>query len=172
MQNILLQVLIGLGVLLLGVTTGLWFWRQVVEMRMRETLGSSGSKVRAVASEKAQILTFLEQQKMARTTKQKTAAKLRETIKQRAADVAEARARDFCVLQQIGEPSKDKECFGAMLTLQPGAQPGKDIPAALTNVDHLCVIWAESEAAARRQMDIYFADKGPFRPTAFHRREG
>lgn len=168
MQNILIQILIGFSVLLLLCTIVLWFWRQMVEFRMRDALGSSGHKVRAIASEKTQVLSFLEQQKLTRGSKQLMAAKLREVITQRHQEIKEARQRDFYVLHQLGEPAKDKEEFGATLMVAGAGDHG--LSPALAGVDHLCVIWADSDATARRQLDMQFNDKGPFRPSSFHRR--
>lgn len=168
LQNILIQVLIGFSVLLLLCTIVLWFWRQMVEFRMRDALGSSGNKVRAVASEKTQVLSFLEQQKLARVSKQMMAGKLREGIAQRHQEIKEARERNFYVLHQLGEPAKDKEEFGATLLINGAGDHG--LSPALVGVDHLCVIWADSDATARRQLDMQFNDKGAFRPSSFHRR--
>ncbi|MBB6251641.1 hypothetical protein [Nitrospirillum iridis] len=165
----LIQILMGFSVLLLLAAIMLWLWRQTVELRLRKALGSSTDKVRAVSNEKTQVLSFLEQQRMALGAKRADAAKMRAAIAHLRVDNNEMRVRDFFILHQMGEPSKDKEEYACTLLPSPSVDPGRELPPPLRGVDHRGSIWAESEAAARRQLDMYFPEKGPLRPSSFRR---
>ncbi|WP_044559294.1 hypothetical protein [Azospirillum sp. B4] len=165
----LIQILMGFSVLLMLAAILLWLWRQTVEMRLRKSLGSSTDKMRAVSNEKTQVLSFLEQQRMALGHKRGEAARMRAAIAQLRVDNNDMRARDFYVLHQIGEPSKDKEEYACGLMPTGMAEPGRELPPPLRGVDHRGSIWAESEAAARRQLEMHFPEKGPLRPTGFRR---
>ncbi|TWB20742.1 hypothetical protein FBZ89_106145 [Nitrospirillum amazonense] len=165
----LIQILMGFSALLLLAAILLWLWRQTVELRLRKSLGSSTDKMRAVSNEKTQVLSFLEQQRMALGSKRSDAAKMRMAISQLRIDNNDMRARDFYVLHQIGEPSKDKEEYACTLMPSATVEPGRELPAALRGIDHRGSIWAESEAAARRQIEMHFPEKGPLRPTGFRR---
>lgn len=165
----LIQILMGFSALLMLAAIMLWLWRQTVELRLRKALGSSTDKMRAVSNEKTQVLSFLEQQRMALGVKRAEAAKMRAAISQLRIDNNDMRVRDFYVLHQIGEPSKDKEEYACNLLPSPSVDPGRELPAPLRGIDHRSSIWAESEAAARRQLDMHFPEKGPLRPAGFRR---
>ncbi|MDE1145708.1 MAG: hypothetical protein PW843_03705 [Azospirillaceae bacterium] len=165
----LIQVLLGFSVLLLVAAILLWLWRQSVEFRLRKSLGSSTDKMRAASNEKTQVLSFLEQQRMALNAKRAEVAKLRAAIGQLRADNHDMRIRNFYILHQMGEPSKDKEEYACNLNPSLTVEPGRELPSPLRGVDHRGTVWAESEAAARRQLDMHYPEKGPLRPVGFRR---
>ncbi|HYE48534.1 MAG TPA: hypothetical protein VEB20_03015 [Azospirillaceae bacterium] len=164
------ELLLASGAVGLMFIAFLWAWRFGVELRLRRAVGAATDRMRGVSAEKTQVLGTLEQQRAALTAAQAERARLRQQNAALRTEINESRARDFVILHQIGEPSKDKTEFGSALVHNQSAEAKQDLPAPLKAADHVVSIWAEEETTARRLVELQFPAKGPLRMTSFFRK--
>lgn len=141
----------------------LYVRRITVERALVGAIESATARVKGKAGQRTQTMGTRERQVLELTSKQAEIKRIRRKSAATDAEIALRETIDYRIVHQIGEPTKGKEVFKAILTPNPHAEKAQVLTPALHKVEHVAIIVAENDTTAKRMLAAQYGDKGPLR---------
>lgn len=155
----MVNILLTLNAVLLLAILGVLLARGLASRAARVESEAAAKQVQGAAAEKSQTVVFYESSLAElRDIDSHRAAHVRR-MRQVKAELEQRRSRHFVLTHQVGEPAKDKTAFLARLVVNHGSEAA--LSPLLAGMDHMAVVHAESELAARRLLDFHFPPRAP-----------
>lgn len=146
------------GVLLLAIV-GVLMARGVAARAARLAAEEANKLVQGAAAEKSQTVVFYESSLAELRDIDSHRASHARRMRQVKAELEQRRSKHFVLTHQVGEAAKDKQAYLARLAVNHGTEAA--LSPLLAGVDHVAVVHAESESAARRLLDFTFPPRAP-----------
>jgi hypothetical protein len=158
--------LIGINFVLMVCVISMMMRRASIERSLKRQLDSATGQLKGKVGEKLQTQTFQEQTQMQLSARRAEVARMEKRILMLQTEIKGLETFDYRIVHQLGEPSRDHLMFTCTLLPNPHAEKAQKLSAPLEAVDHVAVVAADSDDAARRLLQVQFADRGPLRPTS------
>lgn len=140
--------------------------RMGMERHLQKEVASATGELKGKAGERVQTQTFQEQLVIQVNRKRADLARTEKRILMLETEIRKLEEIDYRIVHALGEPSKDMQLFTCALLPNPHAEKAQRLSALLEKADHIAFISAESDATAKRLLQVQFPDRGPLRPTA------
>ncbi len=150
----MVESLLVVNAVLLLAMLGVYAARGLAARAARVEAEEAAKLVQGAAAEKSQTVVFYESSLAELRDIDSHRASHARRMRQVKAELEQRRSKHFVLTHQVGEPAKDKTAYLARLVVNHGSEA--TLSPLLAGLDHMAVVHAESEPAARRLLDFHF----------------